>query len=90
MLAVSMPKADTFSALVETATKCLAMAFVVAAQALEQPFARALGVGHGLQRRECFRGDDEQRFRRIEIAGCFHEVDAVHVGNEPEVSARSL
>ena len=34
MLAVSMPNSDTFAALVETATKCLATAFVIAAEAL--------------------------------------------------------
>ena len=42
MFAVSMPKAETFSALVETATKCLATAACVAAQSFEQPIARAL------------------------------------------------
>ena len=56
----------------------------VAAEALERPVARALGVGHRLQRREGLGRDDEQRFRRVEVAGRFHEIGAVDVGNEPE------
>jgi hypothetical protein len=44
----------------------------------------ALGIGHGLQRGEGLGGDDEQRLAGVEVAGRFHEVGAVDVGNEPE------
>src|SRR5262249_62050619 len=54
----------------------------IAAKAPERPFACALRVRHGLQRREGFRGDDEQRFRRIEIARRLDEVGAIDVGDE--------
>ena len=54
----------------------------VAAKAPERPFARALRVRHRLQRREGLRGDDEQRFRRIEIARRLDEIGAVDVGHE--------
>ena len=84
MLAVSMPNSDTFAALVETATKCRATAFDVAAERPQRPVARGRGVGHRLQRREGLRRDDEQRLRRIEVVGRFHEVGAVDVGDEPE------
>ena len=56
----------------------------VFAQSLQQPVARALGIGHGLQRRKGFRGDDEERFSRVQVAGGFDEINAVHIGNEPE------
>ena len=56
----------------------------IAAKAPERPIARALRVGHRLQRREGLRGDDEQRFRRIEIARRFDEIGAVDVGDEAE------
>jgi hypothetical protein len=56
----------------------------VAAQAAQRPVARAVRIGHGLQGREGLRGDDEQRFRRIEIACRLHEVGAVDVGHEAE------
>ena len=79
-----MPNSDTFAALVETATKCFATALGVAAKARQQPVARALSVGHRLQRREGLGRDDEQRFRGIEVAGRFDEVGAVDVGDEPE------
>src|ERR1700730_17602689 len=54
------------------------------AKSLERPVARALSVGHRLQRREGLRGDDEKRFRRIEIARRLHEIGAIDVGNEAE------
>src|ERR1700724_2319716 len=56
----------------------------IAAKSLERPVARALSVGHRLQRREGLRGDDEKRFRRIEIARRLHEIAAIDVGNEAE------
>ena len=43
-----------------------------------------MGVGHRLQGREGLRGDDEQRFRRIEIVDRFGEIGAIDVGNEAE------
>ncbi len=56
----------------------------VAAQARQQPVAGGLGVGHRLQRGEGLRGDDEQRFRRVEIAHGLGEVGAVDVRDEAE------
>ena len=56
----------------------------VAAKAAERPIARAVRVGHRLERREGLRGDDEQRFRRIEIARRLDEIGAIDVGDEAE------
>ena len=56
----------------------------VAAQGLEQPRARRVGIGHGFERREGFRGNDEQSLGRIETLHSFREIGAVDVGNEPE------
>ena len=84
MLAVSMPNLATSSALVETATKCLATAFSSPPRPFSEPVARRVGVGHGLQRGEGLRRDDEQRFRRVEVAGGLGEVGAVDVGDEAE------
>ena len=41
-------------------------------------------VGHGLQRRERLRRDDEERLGRIEVAGRLEEIGAIDVGNEAE------
>ena len=54
----------------------------IASKATERPIARALCVGHRLQRREGLRGDDEQRFRWIEIARRLDEIGAIDVGDE--------
>jgi hypothetical protein len=43
-----------------------------------------VGIRHSFQRRECFGGDDEKRFRRIEIADSFRKVRAIDIGNKPE------
>ena len=53
-------------------------------QGCERPIAGGVGVGHGLERCERFRGDDEQSFRGIEIARGFGEIGAVDVGYETE------
>ena len=74
----------TSAAFVETATKCLATAFSSPPKPCERPGASRVGVGHCLQRRESFRRDDEQCFRRVEIADRFREVGAIDVGDEPE------
>ena len=70
--------------------KMLGDGLFVTAEARQQPGAGGVGVGHRLQRRERFRGDDEERFRRIEITDRFSEIGAVDVGNERNVMARSL
>ena len=60
----------TCSALVETATKCLATAAAGRRRApVEQPRAGRRGVGQRLLRGERLRRDDEQRRRRVEVAG---------------------
>ena len=79
-----MPNAETFSALVETATKCFATAFGFPPSPLSSQSRALCGIGHRLQRRERFGRNDEQRFRRIEIMRRFHEINAVHVGDETE------
>jgi hypothetical protein len=56
----------------------------VTAEPREQPPACALGVRHRLQRREGLRGGDEERFRRVEIAGRLHEIGPVDVRYEAE------
>ncbi len=57
---------------------------LVAAETVQRPGPRAEGVGHGLQRGEGLRGDDEQGLGRIEVADRLHQVAAVDVGNEAE------
>ena len=54
----------------------------VAAEPCQQPLARALGVRHRLQRREGLRRGDEERFRRVEVAGRLHEIGPVDVRHE--------
>ena len=58
--------------------------FFIAAQTRQRPGASRVGVGHGFERRECFRGNDEERLRRVEIADRFGEIGAIDVGNEAE------
>ena len=81
-----MPNLATSAALVETATKCFATAFRIA-QFRQAPLPGRLGVGHRFDRRERFRGDDEQRFLRIQIVHRFGEIAAVDVRNESERAA---
>ena len=54
----------------------------VAAEPRQQPPARALGVGHRLQRGEGLRRDDEKRFRRVQVAGRLHEIGPIDVRHE--------
>ena len=60
---------------------------LISAQPLQQPGAGAFRVGHRFLGREGFGGNDEQGFRRVEVVGCFHEINAVHVGDETERQA---
>ena len=62
--------------------------FLVAAQTRQRPGASGVRVGHRLERRERFRGDNEERLGRIEIADGFGEVGAIDIGNEAETSWR--
>src|SRR6266508_87961 len=80
MFVVSMPNFATSAALVETATKCFATA-------CSSPGARGAGVGHGLQRREGLRRDDEQCLGGVEVAGGLGEVGTVDVRDEAESQA---
>ncbi len=59
----------------------------IAPEPLERPFARAMRISHRLERREGLGGDDEQRFRRIEIARRLDEIGAVDIGDEAERAA---
>src|SRR5690242_16431712 len=43
-----------------------------------------MGIGHGLQRGESFRRDNEERLRRVEIAHGFYKVRAIDIGDEAE------
>ena len=83
MFAVSMPNLATSSALVETATKCLATA-AGSFKRLERPVAGRVGIGHRLQGRKGLRRDDEQRFLGVEVARGLGEVGAVDIGDEAE------
>ena len=56
----------------------------VAPQALETPFAGALGIGHGLESGEGLGRDEEKRLRRIQVAHGLREVGTVDVGDEAE------
>jgi hypothetical protein len=84
-----MPNAATSLALVETATKWLAMAAI-------SPFSPAssqspgMREGHGLERRESLGGDDEERLGGVEIGHRLGEIRAVDVGDEAEVMLHSL
>ena len=83
MFAVSMPNLATRSALVDTATKCLATASS-APRADHDPVPGRRRVGQRLQRAERLGGDDEQRLVRVQVPGGLDEVGGVHVGHEPE------
>ena len=89
MLAVSMPKAATRSALVDTATKCFATADVVAELGQAHARARAAFVRVSSVR-EGLRGMMNSVVCGVEVAGRLGEVRAVDVGHEPHVRARSL
>ena len=84
MFAVSMPNFATSLALVEMATKCLATADFIAAESLQRPVARGVGVGHGLERGEGLGGDEEEGLVGVEVADGFDEVGAIDVGDEAE------
>src|SRR5262249_58522038 len=56
--------------------------FGVATETGERPGARAMRVGHRLERCEGLRRDDEQRLRRIEIACRLDEIAAIDIGDE--------
>ncbi|MCO5546668.1 hypothetical protein L7F22_000102 [Adiantum nelumboides] len=49
----------------------------------QQPGPRVAGVGQRLLRGERLRRDDEQRGRRVEVAGLLGQVGRVDVGDEP-------
>ena len=83
MLAVSMPNCATLAALVDTATKCLAMA-CSSLERRQHPGARGVGVGHRLLGGEGLGRNDEQRLRRVEIARGLGEVGAIDVRDEAE------
>ena len=79
-----MPKADTFAALVDTATKC----FATAAASPPSPASSqsralsALVIVSSVVK--VFDDDDEQRLGRVEVARRLDEVGAVDVGDEAE------
>ena len=79
-----MPNFATSAALVETATKCLATDFSSPPRPASDQSRARVRVGHGLQRGEGLRRDDEQRLCRIEVAHGLGEVGAVDVGDEAE------
>src|SRR5713101_2037570 len=56
-------------------------------QRAQTPLARGLRIGHRLERRERFRRDDEERFRRVEVASRFGEIGAVDIRNETDGQA---
>ena len=83
MLTVSMPNARTPTALVDTATKCLATA--LSSPCLSMSQARGdVGVAHRLERRERLGSNDEQCLGSVEILRRLGEGGAVDVGDEAE------
>ena len=82
-----MPNFLTASALVESATKCLATA-CLGADALDEPVAGDAGVGHGFERGEGLGGDDEQRLVGVDACGRLLEVGAVDIGDKADVDHR--
>ncbi len=83
-----MPNAATASLLVETATKCLATSAPPPSRSTSQ-LPRRSRVHHRLLSGEGFRGDDEQRARRIEPGQRIHQMRAIDIGDEmrPQVGA---
>ena len=78
-----MPNFGHLVALVDTATKCLAIACLVL-ERCERPRAGRVRVGHRLLRGEGLGRNDEQRLRRVEVVRGLGEVGAVHVRDEAE------
>ena len=56
----------------------------VTTQTGERPLAGRGGIGHGLQRGKCFRGNDKERLGGVEVVCGLGEVGAVHIGDEAE------
>ena len=83
MFSVSMPNAETFSALVETATKCFATA-ASSPSLLDEPLARRRRVGERLEGAEGLGGDDEERLVGLEVAKRLDQVGRVDVRDEAE------
>ena len=57
---------------------------LIAAKAPEGPVARGVGVGHGLESRECLGGNDEEGLLGAQVPDRLGEVGAVDIGNETE------
>jgi hypothetical protein len=51
-------------------------------QRVEHPLARRVGVGHGLERGESLRADDEQRLVGAQVARRLGEIRTIHIGDE--------
>ena len=84
MLSVLMPKSATFSALVEMATKWLAMAFASSPNPCSSQSRALFGMGHRLRRGEGCSMTVTKSVRRVEVAGGFDEINPIHIGNKPE------
>ena len=82
MLVVSMPNSATFSAFVDTATKCLATALASPPRPWSDQSRALCALVIVSERGEGLRGDDEQGFRRIEIACRLGEIGAIDVGDK--------
>ena len=85
-----MPNSETFAALVETATKCLATALTSPPRPLSDQSRADVGIGHRLQRRERLRRDDEQRLGRIEVVAASAKSVPSTLETNRNVMSRSL
>jgi hypothetical protein len=85
MFSVSMPKAATSAALVETATKCGPGRRTCRAAGTRRA---PTGVEHGFLGGEGLGGDDEQRGLGIDAGEHLFQVVAIDVGDEVGAQAR--
>ena len=88
MFSVSIPNSATPSALVETATKCLAIADSSPPRPASDHSRAVWALVIVSRVVNVFEADDEQRLLGVEVAGRLGEVGAVDVGDEAEGHAR--
>ena len=80
-----MPNAETSFSAVETRDEVSRYGCLGVPKSAEQPSTGGSRVGHGLERGERLRRDDEQgRSGRIQVARGLGEISAVDVGHEAE------
>ena len=89
MFAVSMPNADTFSALVETATKCFATAFAFPPRPSSSQSRALCALVMVSSVVKVFEETMKSVSAGVEVAHRLDEINAVHVGDEAESHGRA-